>query len=104
MLNEIKNICYPSPIAEDDIIRASVTLEIAGNVKYTHNESVWKGVNCIGSIFGRGMTDAPAEYREEALEAIEGMADILVNEYGMEEWKKREPEDERMVMEEVNNE
>ena len=93
--NKIFSVYYPSEIADDNVIRATATLETvildSGNEKiYTHNESVWKGFTCIGIIFGRGKTNVEGEDREAALEAVNGLADILVNEYGVYDWEDQE--------------
>ena len=92
MKEGVFTISYPSPIADDGIVRASVTLEAVNGQIYTHNESVWKGLECIGLIFGWKDTNAESD-RDAALTAIEGLAAILKEDYGMEISEESEPQE-----------
>ena len=92
MKEGVFTISYPSPIADDGVVRASVTLEAVGGQIYTHNESVWKGLECIGLIFGWKDTNAEND-RDAALTAIEGLAAILKEDYGMEISEASEPQE-----------
>lgn len=82
MKEGIYTVSRPSPIADDGVVRASVTLEVADGQVYTHNESVRKGLECLGLIFGWKDTNAES-HREEALAAIASLAEVLRDDYGM---------------------
>ncbi len=82
MKEGIYTVSCPSPIADDGVVRACVTLEVVDGQIYTHNESVWKGLECLGLIFGWKDTNAETD-RDAALAAIASLAEVLRDDYGM---------------------